>query len=49
MTTVVLQLTEQEREIIIQALDIYEGWMSGWDETIKVRSLREEIEDLKAK
>lgn len=47
--TVMIQLTEQEREIMIKALEKYESWLVEWEDRLEVAELITELEDLKAK
>lgn len=47
--TVIVRLTEQERGIMIKALEKYELWLERWDDRMEVAHLIVEIEDLKAK
>lgn len=45
----ILQLTEQEREIVIKALEKYESWLEDWEDRLEVAELVTELEYLKAK
>ena len=47
--TVIIQLTEQERETMIKALEKYELGLERWADRVEVTNLIVEIEDLKAK
>lgn len=47
--TVIVQLTEQEREVVLKALEKYEPWLEEWDDRLELAELVTEIEELKAK